>query len=416
LPKKLQKFIKTLLGTANAALIAVAVAILFYNFSLPDTLYVSDKNMSILPKYVSADFGGDKTALAVSSEKPLTSRAGIKLFGVIPIKEVTVENLGSPEVVPLGTPFGIKMLTDGVLVVDTNGFPTKGGYCSPASDAGIKPGDIIKSINGVAVFSNVDVAAVIADAEDGAEIIYLRNDEENKTVLTPEKSSKDGKLKAGMWVKDSSAGIGTLTFADPITGIAAGLGHPVCDTQTGEIMPLHSGQSCEVSITRYKKGAPGVPGELTGSFSQDTEIGELLGNRQNGVYTEIKTDEISEMSDRAGTEAIPLAFRQEIKKGSAVIYSTIDGDTPESYAIEIEDINLNDRGDSKDMIIRIKDERLIDSTGGIIQGMSGSPIIQNGKIIGAVTHVFVNNPQKGYAIFADTMYAEQMNIYEDITN
>jgi stage IV sporulation protein B len=300
------------------------------------------------------------------------------------------------------------------LVVDTNGFPTTGGYSSPATKAGIKPGDIIKTINNIPVYSNADVAAIIQKAENGADIIFERSGKTERTELIPEKSSKDGQLKAGLWVKDSSAGIGTLTFADPETGIAAGLGHPVCDSQTGEILPLHSGQSCEVTITRYKKGAPGVPGELTGSFAADTEIGELLGNRENGVYTEIDVGEITEMSNRAGTEAIPLAFRQEIKKGAAVIYSTIDGDTPICYEIEIEDINLNDRGDSKDMVIKIKDERLIDSTGGIIQGMSGSPILQDGKIIGAVTHVFVNNPQKGYAIFADTMYAEQMNIYKDI--
>jgi stage IV sporulation protein B len=245
-------------------------------------------------------------------------------------------------------------------------------------------------------------------------VVYSRNNKTAVVELIPEKSSKDGKLKAGLWVKDSSAGIGTLTFADPETGIAAGLGHPVCDTQTGEILPLHSGQSCEVTITRYKKGAPGEPGELTGSFAEDTEIGELLGNRENGVYTEIGTNEIYEMSDRAGTEAMPLAFRQEIEKGDAVIISTIDGDTPQYFKIEIEDINLNDKGDSKDMIIKIKDDRLINATGGIIQGMSGSPIIQNGKVIGAVTHVFVNNPTKGYAIFADTMYAEQIDIYKDI--
>jgi stage IV sporulation protein B len=342
------------------------------------------------------------------------SRANLKLFGAIPIKEVTVESLGTPAVVPLGTPFGIKMLTDGVLVVDTNGFPTKSGYSSPASKAGIKPGDVIKTINNIPVYSNADVAAIIQKAESGANIVYSRGDKTAVTELIPEKSSKDGKLKAGLWVKDSSAGIGTLTFADPETGIAAGLGHPVCDTQTGEILPLYSGQSCEVTITRYKKGAPGEPGELTGSFSEDTEIGELLGNRENGVYTEIEANDISEMSNRAGTEAMPLAFRQEIKKGEAVIISTIDGDTPQSFAIEIEDINLNDKGDSKDMVIKIKDERLINATGGIIQGMSGSPIIQNGKVIGAVTHVFVNNPTKGYAIFADTMYAEQIDIYKDI--
>jgi stage IV sporulation protein B len=411
--KKLQKIVKMLLGTANAVLIAVAAAILFYNFSLPDTIYVSDIKKPALPEFVSADYGESESAVAVSAQSITTVRADLKLFGAIPLKEVTVQSLGTPAVVPLGTPFGIKMLTDGVLVVDTSGFPTKSGYSSPAAKAGIKPGDVIKTIDDIPVYSNADVSAVIQNAEDGADVVYLRGGKESETSLTPEKSAKDGKLKAGMWVKDSSAGIGTLTFADPITGIAAGLGHPVCDTQTGEILPLYSGQSCEVSITHYKRGAPGDPGELTGSFSQDTEIGELLGNRENGIYTEIDAKEISEMKTRANTEAIPLAFRSEIKKGDAVIYSTINGDTPEVYTVTVEDINRGGSADSKDMIIKITDKRLLETTGGIIQGMSGSPIIQNGKVIGAVTHVFVNNPTKGYAIFADTMYAEQMDIYKE---
>jgi stage IV sporulation protein B len=400
-----------LLGTANAVLIAVAAAILFYNFSLPDTIYVSDIKKPALPEFVTADFGEKSAAIAVSAQSFTTARADLKLFGAIPLKEVTVQSLGTPAVVPLGTPFGIKMLTDGVLVVDTSGFPTKGGYSSPAAKAGIKPGDVIKTIDDIPVYSNADVSAIMQYAGDGADIVYVRGGKESETSLIPEKSNKDGKLKAGMWVKDSSAGIGTLTFADPATGIAAGLGHPVCDTQTGEILPLFSGQSCEVSITHYRKGTPGEPGELTGSFAQDTEIGELLGNRQNGIYTEINAREIGEMKNRAGTEAIPLAFRGEIKKGEAVIYSTIEGDTPEAYTVTVEDINRGGTNDSKDMIIKITDERLLLATGGIIQGMSGSPIIQNGKVIGAVTHVFVNNPAKGYAIFADTMYAEQMDIY-----
>ncbi|MDR0992260.1 MAG: SpoIVB peptidase [Ruminococcus sp.] len=402
-----------LLGTVNAVLITVAAAILFYNFSLPDTIYVSDINKPALPEFVSADFGEKAEAIAVSAQNVTTARADLKLFGAIPLKEVTVQSLGTPAVVPLGTPFGIKMLTDGVLVVDTSGFPTKGGYSSPAAKAGIKPGDVIKTIDEIPVYSNADVSAIMQYAEDGADIVYVRGGKESETSLIPEKSNKDGKLKAGMWVKDSSAGIGTLTFADPITGIAAGLGHPVCDTQTGEILPLFSGQSCEVSITHYRKGTPGEPGELTASFAQDTEIGELLGNRQNGIYTEINVREIDEMQNRAGTDAIPLAFRDEVKKGEAVIYSTIEGDTPQTYTVSVEEINRGGTNDSKDMIIKITDERLLESTGGIIQGMSGSPIIQNGKVIGAVTHVFVNNPAKGYAIFADTMYAEQMEIYKN---
>ncbi|MDR0946982.1 MAG: SpoIVB peptidase [Ruminococcus sp.] len=401
----MERIVKIILTLINTAVLAAAGLIVYFNVTLPDTFYVSSGDITSLPGPVSVtDGGGFITVMSRSSrgtETVIPSRMHLRLFGIIPIKDVTVEAVGTPELIPLGNPFGIKMLTDGVMVVDTNSFETPVGFSSPAQNAGIRPGDVIKTIDGEAVFTNSDVASIIGNSGDIIEVKILRGGNEYSVLLSPELSISDGMYKAGMWVKDSSAGIGTMTFYDKTTGIAAGLGHPVTDSQTGELMPLYSGEAVRVSIDRILRGKTGFPGELTGTFMTSDEIGTLVGNTESGVYTRLQTAQDDE-------KALPLGFKQDIKTGEATILSTINGETPKSYKILIESINLRgDETNSRDMVIKVVDEELLRQTGGIVQGMSGSPIIQDGKLIGAVTHVFVNNPTKGYAIFADTMYAEQ---------
>jgi stage IV sporulation protein B len=289
-----------------------------------------------------------------------------------------------------------------------NGFETSKGFVSPAKEAGIRPGDVIKTIAGEQVYSNDDVAGIIAEnGGKSAEVVYLRDGELINTSVTP-KLTSSGEYKIGMWVRDSSAGIGTLTFIDSNTGRFAGLGHPVCDTNSGELLPLYSGEAVDVTIGAVIKGRSGTPGELTGVFGsdKDDEIGKLLVNSYAGVYGSLDNGILTE---ETAISAIPLATRGQIKTGEAVILSTVDGGEPKSYTIRIDSIAKNSGNgeiDGKDMVITVTDEDLIDITGGIVQGMSGSPIIQNGRLIGAVTHVFVNNPQKGYAIFAETMYKQ----------
>ena len=234
----------------------------------------------------------------------------------------------------------------------------------------------------------------------GDEVIVSvkRNDKVEKVVLYPEYSLSEACYKAGMWVRDSSAGIGTITFYDPQTEMFGGLGHAVCDSDTGEILPLHSGEVVAVTINGLKKGQEGNPGELVGSFLSSMSIGNLNINNQSGVFG--KLDSAPNLSS-----PIPMGYRQEIQEGKAQILTTIKGNSPKAYDIEIEHINLKSNELSKNMIVRITDPELLEKTGGILQGMSGSPIVQNGKIVGAVTHVFVNDPTRGYGIFVDIMYS-----------
>ena len=200
-----------------------------------------------------------------------------------------------------------------------------------------------------------------------------------------------------MWVRDSSAGIGTVTFYDESTGLFGGLGHPVCDVDTGGILPLSSGDVVDVNITGVRKSTEGNAGELQGIFVSDKACGTLYTNNQYGVFGALK-------NCPSPYSPIPMGLKQEIQLGEASILTTIDGDKPQEYSISIEKIDYRSDNSNKNMVIKITDEKLLSLTGGIVQGMSGSPIIQNGKLIGAVTHVFVNEPTKGYAIFCENMY------------
>ena len=355
--------LKLLRGAACAALAALTGGILYYNVSLPDNYLVTGgenlklgehiavRSESIIPENYSFYLQCPQNAAAMSGA--LASRTEqLTLFGVFPIKNVNVTEVAEPVVIPCGTPFGIKLMTEGVLVVELTGFDTGDGIISPAREAGIDEGDVIVSISGKPVSGNKDVSRIIEESGGktlGVELI--RSGEYRVVFLKPGKAASDDSYRAGMWVRDSSAGIGTVTFYDPSTGIFAGLGHPVCDTDTGEMLTMSCGEAADVYISGVKKSTAGAPGELIGMFT----------------------------SDKAS------------------------GCEPECYSVEIEKIDMGNSIDCRNMVIHVTDERLLDKAGGIVQGMSGSPIIQNGKLVGAVTHVLVRDPTRGYGIFADTM-------------
>lgn len=315
------------------------------------------------------------------------------------------------KVVPCGQPFGIKMLTEGIVVVRLSDINGKDDSC-PAKEAGIQVGDIIISVGGEKITSNEDLSKVISSSGgDAIEVVVKRNgsddekssEEELTLKLTPEYCNSEKCYKTGMWIRDSSAGIGTITFYDPSTGAFGGLGHPICDSDTGEVLPLSSGEICDVSITGYKKGENGNPGELHGRFLSDSQIGTVAQNTNSGVFGSL--DE-----SPSKNEEIEIADNSEVKTGKAEILTTISGSEPQKYSINIEQVNPDDP-DCKNLVIRVTDKTLLEKTGGILQGMSGSPIIQNGKLVGAVTHVFVNNSSMGYGIFANTMFTQsQLNI------
>ena len=374
-------------------------AVIYTDASMPNKFWVT-KNTDLqinnnIPVTVVRD-NKSNTITTIGGGKE-TYNVNLKLFGVFPVKTAQVAVVDEMVVIPCGTPFGIKMFTDGVLVVGLGNIETAEGTVNPAKNAGLRVGDVLVSIDGKTVNTNEEVADIVSKSNGKTLAISIRRKNINFSInITPVKSSADNQFKAGIWVRDSSAGIGTVTFYNPSSGILAGLGHAVCDIDTNEILPIISGEIVEAKILGCNKGQSGTPGELRGSFSKLTPLGTLLLNSETGVFGKVSRTPIER-------EPVNVALKQEVKAGKATIFSTVDGSGPKEYEIEIEKINYNEGSLTKNMVIKIVDPDLLSVTGGIVQGMSGSPIMQNGKLIGAVTHVFVNDPTRGYAIFAENM-------------
>ncbi|MDD3428776.1 MAG: SpoIVB peptidase [Oscillospiraceae bacterium] len=329
----------------------------------------------------------------------------LKLMGVIPVKTVRAQVVEGRVVNVYGTPFGIKMFSDGVMVVGFSDIYTSSGYKNPAKTAGIRMGDLIKTINGKKTSTNEDVGKIVSEnGGNPVTVVFERNGETFTVEFTPAMENSTRTYRAGMWVRDSSAGLGTLTFVDEESGVFAGLGHSITDVDTGSSIPLLSGEIVEVQITGIVKGASGMPGELKGCFPTDIPSGTIAINNQTGVYGRNYT--------LTGGTTMQVRHSQEIHTGNAQILTTIDGRGPRLYDIVIEKLVLGNENPNKNMIIRVTDTELLQKTGGIIQGMSGSPIIQDGYFIGAVTHVLVNDPTRGYGIFSENMIATADSVKE----
>ncbi len=325
-----------------------------------------------------------------------TYEAALSFLGVFPVREVTVSSHERCEVAVCGVPFGIKMFTQGVLVVGLSDVDTRSGSKSPARQAGLRVGDSILSIDGEEVSTIAQVARIVEDSKGTALTLRVRRQQlEFDVTLTPLASVSEKCLKAGMWIRDSAAGIGTLTFYDMESGVFAGLGHPVNDADTGERVPISSGEIVPATIFGVNKGQVGAPGELLGSFESGS-WGVLTTNVDTGLY-----GTLGEQPDAWAT--LPIAYKQEVVPGKAQLITTIAGDRPVVYTVEIESVDYRDGIATQNMVIRVTDEVLLEATGGVLCGMSGSPIVQNGKLVGAMTHVFVSDPERGYAIFAENM-------------
>ncbi len=404
----MKKIIKYSVAFSMVLVLGLMCAITYLNISLPKEFYVFENKNLKINEYITV--ASETTSVA----KPVNHTVGgsyntkILPFNSIPIKTVKVGVIDETYVVPCGTPFGIKMFTNGVIVVGTSDVDGENGYTNPAKNAGIKIGDIILKLNGQEVKSNADVGAIIEKSNgEPITVLLMRKNMSFTLTLTPIKSKSDDSFKGGMWVRDSSAGIGILTFYNPADNSFGGLGHPICDVDTGEILPLMSGEVVSVNITEVKRGISGSPGELRGSFLSKELNGYLLTNCETGVYGKLINPPIK-------TEPLQVALKQNVKTGKATILTTIEGNTPQEYEIEIEKINLSSQNPTKNITIKITDKRLLDKTGGIVQGMSGSPILQDGKLIGAVTHVFVNDPSRGYAIFAENMLRTSQDVIDNV--
>lgn len=306
------------------------------------------------------------------------------------------------EVYAGGFPVGLKLYADGVVIVGTEPIDTENGYINTADKAGLMVGDIIKSINGESVSTNSRVSQLIEESNgDVIELQVLRDGEYITISFNSEYSISEGKFKAGIWIRDSSAGIGTVTFCTR-DGFFASLGHAVCDIDTKTVVPISQGECTGVSITGFSKGVTGKAGELCGVLESD-RTGDVYSNGDSGVYG--KFDSLPE------TQLFPVADSSLVKTGAAYIYTTLENNVTEKYSVEIISIDP-DATDNKNLVVEITDPILLEKTGGIIQGMSGSPIIQNGMIVGAVTHVLIDYPDKGYGIFAETML-QKLEGYRD---
>ena len=298
---------------------------------------------------------------------------------------------------PGGMPFGIKFLTEGVLIVGFHDLPGADEKANPSRVAGLRCNDRILQINGAPIGSADELNQRIGQS-GGAPLtlLYARNGTKITTTLTPVYSQEEGRYVSGIYVRDSGAGIGTVTFILPQTYAFAGLGHGICDSSTGQLIPMQRGSVVGVTINGVVKGLSGAPGEVKGYFSSG-KTGSLIGNTECGVY-----GVLAKLPDKIPCDPLPIGLRDELREGKAYIYCALDSPTNQRYEIEISNIQ-RDATSNKCFTVKVTDPALLEKTGGIIQGMSGSPIIQNGKLVGAVTHVLINDPTTGYGIFIENM-------------
>ena len=304
---------------------------------------------------------------------------------------------GTRMVIPVGKAVGIKLFSDGVLVVGLSPVETDEGSRYPGRDSGLKTGDLITHIDGEEVDTIEEIQKAVAQRQgDSLAIQAVRGQQQLQLTVSPVENSQ-GVYQLGVWLRDSMAGIGTMTFYDPDSQMFAALGHGINDVDTAMLMPLESGSIMPASVADVKKGTSGQPGELHGEFDLTTDLGTLYANTSRGIFGHLAQQTLVQ-----NLQPVPVARQDEVKVGEAEIRSNIRGDQVETFSIRI--TRVSDTGDgTRSLMLEVTDPRLLESTGGIVQGMSGSPILQNGKLVGAVTHVLVNDPTRGYGILAQDM-------------
>jgi len=359
----------------------------FYDFI--DINFKDDSNIQAV--------NGNLVSSLIGKEKAILS-----LFGKIPLKYVDVNVVSDTVVVGGGDTIGMKLTTPGLTIVTFEEFITRDySTVKPYKNKDIQRGDIILKVNDTDV---TDVKQFVYEIQkcngNNITLTYLRNGRLGTEVFTPQIDRNDGQYKLGMWVKNVTSGVGTVTYIDKNSGTFGALGHGISDMDNMNLLNIDGGTAYKAVILSVKKGAKGSPGELKGAIRENDVFGEVVKNSRFGVF-----GNVNDISGIEGTE-YEICLKNDVKEGAAKILSTVNGEKTESYDIEIEQVNLHGEIKEKSMIIKITDPDLLSKTGGIVQGMSGSPIIQDGKIIGAVTHVLINDPTMGYGIFIETMLEE----------
>ncbi len=342
------------------------------------------------------DFAADVTLVANAEN---SYYAKLRLFGLIPFKTVRIEVIDESMVYPAGLPIGIYVKTPGVLVIGISDFIDENGNTVMPSEHVLNVGDYILSVNGSEVAGKRDFVARVAQSEGQVMVMRIDRGGERFDVAVRPVRDRDREYKLGIWIKDSAQGIGTLTYVDA-DGEFGALGHGVSDSDIGVMLKLGAGALYRTDIIGITKGRRGMPGELTGiiRYTDSNCLGSVTQNTVAGIHGNVN----AELMEQIDSEPVEIGLKQDVRIGPAQIYCNIEGEA-EYYDIEIVDLDYDSTNVNKGIIIKITDQRLIDLTGGIVQGMSGSPILQNGRIVGAVTHVLVNDAQRGYGIFIETM-------------
>ncbi|QED48569.1 SpoIVB peptidase [Cytobacillus dafuensis] len=369
------------------------------------TAKMSSDNSSIALKQ-------DNDSVSLNAKKRGENEMFLELAG-FPIKKVDVNVLKDFKVIPGGQSIGVKLNTIGVLVVGHHQINTINGKSSPGEIAGIKIGDIITEINGKKIEKMSDVAPFVQEAGKAGNPLNIVVNRENNyftTKLTPLREKTEGSYKLGLYIRDSAAGIGTMTFYHPESRKYGALGHVISDMDTKKPIVVEDGQIVRSTVTSIEKGSNGNPGEKLARFSEDKEvIGNIVRNSPFGIFGELNQNLKNGILDKP----MPIALSHQVKEGPAQILTVVDDDKVNLFDIEIVSTIPQKFPATKGMVIKVTDPKLLAKTGGIVQGMSGSPIIQNDKVIGAVTHVFVNDPTSGYGVHIEWMLNEAgIDIYE----
>jgi len=370
--------------------------------SFPFSIDYDANNESIIEPIYNEGQNNLSKSLTLNAIEEGNTNLQLKFLGIIPVKDYNINVIDRPLVVPGGNAIGVKMNTKGVLVVAvTEVIDVDGNKISPARDSNIKVGDSILEINSEKIISSEQVVKILNENKDNEiELLIQRNNDELKIKSKAVQCLQDNAYRLGIWVRDKTSGIGTMTFYKENTNTFGALGHGITDTDTGELLNVETGLIVNAKISDIEQGIKGKPGEIRGVFYKTDDIlGEITDNNKFGIY-----GNLSENSNNIrNKDKIPIGFKDEVVLGDAYILSTLENDKIEKFDIEIQKLEVQEVADQKSMIIKIVDDKLLSKTGGIVQGMSGSPIIQNNRLIGAVTHVFVNDPTRGYGIYIDWM-------------
>lgn len=327
------------------------------------------------------------------------AEVSVNLFGLLPLRKMQVDIGREIRLIPGGQAVGVALATRGVLVVGVSDVSGR----SPAQDAGLRAGDVIESVNGVSLESSEQLSRLVSQSGGGQMTVsYRRSGKMRQTMLTPLRESASAAWRIGAWVRDSTAGVGTLSYYNPEDQSYGALGHAIHDGDTGLLLPVRMGSLMAAEIVDVRKGQKGTPGELRGSFLMNQVVlGDIKKNTELGIYGKMQAAPAQPLYP----EGLPVGYQETVETGPAAILSTLDGGGVREYSVEIIRVNHQSAPAEKSMVIRVTDPALLEKTGGIVQGMSGSPIIQNGRIVGAVTHVFVDDPTRGYGIFIEHMLA-----------